>query len=142
MSALTWIVKNWRLALYGAAALIVGAAWWYVRHLRASVADLTGRLATATAVNSINLAALDTMKADHVAALAAIEADAVRAASRSRALADIEKDIRNAKIPEGACTSVGPRLGAALDGLRRLQAVGGNPDGTAASRQEPVDLRP
>lgn|GEM_PF-2248460 len=142
MFAVTWLFSNWRLVAGGILAALIVGAWFYVGHLRARVADLGEQLETARAVNADNLAEIDKLKADHAAALRAVEADAAAKVNRARAVATIKQDIRNAKVPEGACATVGPRLRAALDGLRRHTAAGPNPGGTADAPRRLVDLRP
>lgn len=142
MPAVIWIIKNWLLVAGGIVAAMVVATWLYVGHLRARVADLDARLATVQAVNTANLDELDKLKAAHAATLKAIKANTLAAASRTRAVAAIKQDIRDAKIPEGACTTVGPRLRAALDGLRKHRAAGTHPGGAGDTPRRPVDLRP
>ncbi|MGB8601287.1 MAG: hypothetical protein WCD42_03735 [Rhizomicrobium sp.] len=125
---LDWAAKNWRLLLIPLAALLALAAILYGVHLYGQVDALNRQLAAAQAVNTANRKEIATIKENAASSAHAVAVDAAATNARATAISQIKRNIYHATPSQGDCSTVGPQLRAALDGLRQLQAGNAHTD--------------
>lgn len=116
-----------RIIPYAVAALIALAAALYIHHLIGRMDAMAAQLKTAQAVNAANVKEMDRLKATATISMKAVSDNAAQTVARTQSVAAIKREIFNAKPQSGDCTTVGPQLRTALDGLRRLQRAGAGP---------------
>lgn len=114
MLILETLLRNWWMVLSGIACTILVAGWFYIQHVRSQVAELSGKLVVQQQVNSANLAALDELKNQYAANLAAVTADRDAVARRADTVAKLKEDSRHEDD-----APVAPVLRSVLDGLRK-----------------------
>jgi hypothetical protein len=118
---IAWAWGNRYLLIAIAATALLGWKEHTIADLRAEIA--AARLATAQAANVATAAALDDLVKLNDLGYAAIAAAEKSAGERAATVAKIKETARNVPIPPNACTTVGPRLGAVLGGLRTQQSA-------------------
>lgn len=142
MSALTWAWANRYLVIAIVAAALLG---WKEHTINGLRADLDAKTADASAARTANEASrqsFDTLVRLNTLGYDAIAAAGAKARARDRRIAELKEAARHAETPPDACTTIGPRLGAVLDGLRRERtAADGNPDGDGHAAPAASDLR-
>lgn len=116
-----------RILPYAVAALIALAAGLYIHHLTGRMDALAAQLKTAQAVNAANVREMAQLKATATISMKAVSDNAAQTVARTQSVAAIKREIFNAKPQSGNCTTVGPQLRTALDGLRQLQRAGADP---------------
>lgn len=120
-----------RILPYAVAVLIALAAGLYIHHLTGRMDALAVQLKTAQAVNAANVQEMAQLKATATISMKAVSDNAAQTVARTQSVAAIKREIFNAKPQSGTqsgnCTTVGPQLRAALDGLRQLQRAGADP---------------
>lgn len=142
LAVIAWIWRNRYMLLALACAALLASKENTIAELRAKIA--ADALTAARAFNATSRQSFVDLVKQSDLAFAAIEAADKAAAERAATVAKLKETARNAPIPPDTCRTVGPRLGAVLDGLRHRQA--GTADRDAAGKGEAAapaaDVRP
>jgi hypothetical protein len=132
-----WLLTNWRLVIWGAAALAIGGAVWWVMGLRSDLAAARAEAENLSAALTIERDARAALVQERDRIVAALEAAQAAASARAARTARLREDI--ARAPDSDDGPVAPVLRGALDGLRHPDPAAGDhpPDDSA----EPADVR-
>lgn len=132
-----WLLANWRLVVWGLAALAAAGAVWWVTGMRSDLAAEradNARLRDTLATERAARAAL-VQERDRI--VASMESAARAAAARAERVTQLREEI--ARAPDSDDGPVAPVLRSALDGLRQPDAAAG--DNHADRAAEPADVR-
>lgn len=142
LALIAWVWRNRYMLIAIGCAVLLTMKDKTIAELRAEIS--ANALAAAHAVNDANRQSFDDLVKQNDLAYAAIEAAEKSAGERAALVAKIKETARNVPIPPDACRTVGPRLGAVLDGLRDHQSRTVHRD--AGGQGEPAapasDVRP
>ncbi|SBV94222.1 exported hypothetical protein [uncultured Alphaproteobacteria bacterium] len=142
LAVIAGIWRNRYLLLALACAALLASKESTIAELRAKIA--ADALAAAHAANAASRQSFTDLVLQSNLAFAAIEAADTAAAERAATVAKLKETARNAPIPPDACRTVGPRLGAVLDGLRHRQTGTADRDagGEGEAATPAADVRP
>lgn len=133
-----WLLTNWRLVAWGAAALAIGGAVWWVMGLRSDLAAARAEAENLRSTLQSERAARMAIVQERDRVIATMEATASAAAERAERVTQLREEIASA--PDSDDGPVAPVLERALDGLRLTPgtAAGDHPPDDPA---EPADVR-
>lgn len=142
LAVIAGIWRNRYLLLALAGAALLASKESTIAELRAKIA--ADALTAARTANAASRQSFINLVKQNDLAFAAIEAADTAAAARAATLAKLKETARNAPTPPDACRTVGPRLGAVLDGLRHRRAGTAHRDagGKGEAAAPAADVRP